>query len=45
MKGQFETPEEAREKLYQLAERLGLQKEWQDTKGYPHLLLEEKGRL
>ncbi|MDR0369092.1 MAG: class IV adenylate cyclase, partial [Candidatus Peribacteria bacterium] len=35
MKGQFETPEEAREKLYQLAERLGLQKEWQDTKGYP----------
>lgn len=45
MKGQFNNPEEAREKLYVLAEELGLEKEWQDTKGYPWLMLEKKGIL
>ncbi len=45
MKGQFNHPEEAREKLYTLAEELGLEKSWQDNKGYPRLMLEAKGVL
>jgi adenylate cyclase class 2 len=43
MKGDFNSPEEAQAQLFSLAEELGLQKERQDHKGYPRLLLEQKG--
>jgi adenylate cyclase class 2 len=42
MKGAFESTDEAKEKLYIVAQELGLQKDWQDNKGYPRLLLEQK---
>ena len=43
MKWQFNSPEEAREKLYALSEELELEKNWQDQKGYPRVLMEKKG--
>jgi adenylate cyclase class 2 len=43
MKGIFNSPEEAKEKLWELAKELGLERDWQDNKGYPWLMLEKKG--
>ncbi|MDR0860541.1 MAG: class IV adenylate cyclase [Candidatus Peribacteria bacterium] len=43
MKGEFDSSEQAVQKLYTLSNTLGLQRDWEDNKGYPWLLLEKKG--
>ena len=45
MKGEYSSFEEALAYLYALAEQLGIQREGEDHKGYPRLLLEQKGIL